>query len=393
MLNVVHAFTGVDAQYMAEKKVWGEENINVLGSMEIDVDAIISCALIHENEKFHKYMKQEWDEEQYNQAREWLRKRNIGYDFSKEKSKLDKMRKEKLKQLYIASVCIKNYGDISLANNIKLKEDIDLFTYSSPCQSFSVMGNLKGLEGKSGLLLECEKFIRLNKPKVLLLENVKNLVGKKFKKDFDNWIKLLDELGYASYWDILDAKEFNIPQNRKRVFCISIRKDINKEFSFPTRLNLSKKLKDILEVDVDDKYNLKGVLDFFINNSFKMEKEGNGFRFRPHVLNNADTSICLTTKSGGRMDDNFIIDIESDKLMFEFSSKNEELYKYNKDLHKIRKLTPLKCWRLMGFSDSDFDKVQGYVSDTQLYKQAGNSIVVNCLEAIFNEIKNQGILI
>lgn len=212
MINVVHAFTGVDAQYMAEKKVWGKDNINVVGSMEIDVDAIISCALIHENEKFHKHMEKEWSNEDYANVREWLRKRNIGFDFKTNKSKLDRMKKDKLKQLYVASVCIKNYGDISLANKVKLKDEIDLFTYSFPCTDISVAGKQEGLSKgsgtRSGLLWECEQFIVNNKPKVLVMENVKNLVGSKFINEFNSWLGVLGELGYKSYWKVLNAKGY-----------------------------------------------------------------------------------------------------------------------------------------------------------------------------------------
>lgn len=390
MINVVHAFTGVDAQYMAEKKVWREENINVIGSMEVDPDAIISCALIHENEKFHLHLAKDWTDEDYINAREWLRKRNIGFDFNTNKSKLDRMKKDKLKQLYVASVCIKNFGDISLANKVKLKNDVDIFTYSFPCVDVSIVGKQEGLidGSKSSLLWECEQFIVNNKPKVLVMENVKNLIGKRFKKDFDKWLDILNKLGYNSYYKVLNAKDYGIPQNRERVFCVSIRKDIDYKFEFKKEQQLNTTLKMLLETNAEDKYTLKETASFFIRNSFDMERKGNGFRFKPHVLNNANISKCITTRAGGRMDDNFILDIGSKGEVFEFSSRNNELNRFDENLHKIRKLTPRECWRLMGFSDNDFDKVKDYISDCQLYKQAGNSIVVNCLESIFEGLKD-----
>ena len=255
-MKVFHAFSGVDSQYMAEKRVWGD-SVELVGTMEVDPDAIIACALIHHNEQFNKHYSKEWDEEKYSFARGWLKNKNIGFDFEKtKKSKIDRMPKDKLKKLFIASLCNKNYGDISLANQVKIKDDIDLFTYSSPCQSFSVAGKLEGLKGTSGLLLECEKFIEINKPKFLLLENVKNLVGKKFIGDFNNWLSILDNLGYNSYWQVLNAKDFCIPQNRERVFCLSIRKDIDINYKFPKPTTLEKRLKDVLDSNVDSKYYL-----------------------------------------------------------------------------------------------------------------------------------------
>lgn len=399
MINVVHAFTGVDAQYMAEKKVWGKDNINVVGSMEIDVDAIISCALIHENEKFHKHMEKEWNNEDYANAREWLRKRNIGFDFDKGKSKLDRMKKEKLKQLYVASVCIKNFGDISLANKVKLKNKVDIFTYSSPCQSFSIAGKQAGLSGTSGLLLECEKFIELNKPKFLLLENVKNLVGKKFIKDFENWLKLLDKLGYSSYYKVLNAKDYGIPQNRERVFCLSIRNDIDKGYKFKVGNIENKCIQDILEDKVDNKYYLnQEIVDRFIirpigNNVIGTTAPNKTIGQRDMVYKPSGIMGALTA-TDYKQPKQIIVPLSdtnnkclvSDKIELYpmISTNNDCLQKF-----AIRKLTPRECWRLMDFDDKYFDRVKDYISDTQLYKLAGNSIVVACLEHIFKELKNQ----
>lgn len=412
MLKMFHAFSGIDSQRMAEKIVFngGGYSCNTIGTMEIDCDAVISSALIHENNKFFKYYNQEWNNEQYESAKEWLKKRNIGFDFEKGKSKLDRMKKDKLKQLYIASVCTKNYGDISLANKVKIKDEIDLFTYSSPCQSFSIAGKQAGLNGTSGLLLECEKFIEINKPKFLLLENVKNLVGKKFINDFKNWLKILDTLGYNSYYEILNAKDFNVPQNRERVFCLSIRKDIDKGFKFPKGFVTKKCINDILEDNVEEKYYLnKDIVNRFI--------------FRP-VGNNIIGTTAPETRSVGQRDIVYnskgimgtllYTDYKQPKQILVLGDIDKKgwfdlekrVYDKNglsptlttnlspkivscKENLKIRKLTPRECWRLMGFEDNDYNRVDKYMSDTQKYKQAGNSIVVNCLVAIFQELKIQ----
>ena len=133
--------------------------------------------------------------------------------------------KNAIKAYYaLHSGVIKNYGDISKIKPEELPE-FDLFTYSFPCQSLSLSGKLEGLErGKtrSGLLYECEKIIEYCKPKYLLMENVKNLIGKKFKPQFDEWLEYLESLGYSNQWFVLDAKDFGIPQSRARVFCVSI---------------------------------------------------------------------------------------------------------------------------------------------------------------------------
>ena len=116
-----------------------------------------------------------------------------------------------------------NLGDICKINPSDIP-DHDLFTYSFPCQDLSVAGKQAGL-GKgtrSGLLYECEKIIEAKKPKYLLLENVKNLVSKKFKPHFDEWLDYLESLGYTNYWKALNTKDYGVPQNRERVFVVSI---------------------------------------------------------------------------------------------------------------------------------------------------------------------------
>ena len=407
-----------------------------IGTMEVDCDAIISSALIHEYDKFNEHYNKEWGSNQYEQAKEWLKSRNIGFDFEKGKSKLDKMSKDKLKQLYIASVCTRNYGDISLANKIKIKEDIDLFTFSSPCQSFSICGKQEGLNGVSGLLLECEKFIEINKPKFLLLENVKNLVGKRFIKDFENWLAILDNLGYNSYWTILNSKDFNVPQNRERVFCISIRKDIDKGYSFPKGIGTNKCIQDILEDNVDDKYYLKqeivkrfkikpigdtivgttapefrtigqrdivynpnGIMGTLTATDYKQPKQiiviGNvdkkgWFDVEKRVYDKNGLSPTLTTNSSNSP--KIVTSGKSDEVSSTIIKNQELIINTKGDINNkftIRRLTPRECWRLMDFDDDSFDKVKDYISDSQLYKQAGNSIVVACLEYIFKNLKEQ----
>lgn len=152
-----------------------------------------------------------------------------------------------------------NLGDITKLHELPQS---DLWTYSFPCTDISVAGKLGGLEKgsgtRSGLLWEVERLLlraseKGNLPKYLLLENVKNLVGKKFKADYDEWLAFLSGLGYSNYWQVLNAKHYGIPQNRERVFCVSIL-GAHTPYEFPKPFSLELRLRDMLETNVDEKY-------------------------------------------------------------------------------------------------------------------------------------------
>lgn len=153
-----------------------------------------------------------------------------------------------------------NLGDI---REIRELPEADFWTYSFPCQDISVAGHGAGIkEGtRSGLLLEVERLLKIaaekgTLPKYLLLENVKNLVSKKFKADFDSWLSFLSSLGYTNYWQVLNAKDYGIPQHRERVFCVSIRGE-HKPFIIPEKRELTLRLKDMIDEHVDERYYLK----------------------------------------------------------------------------------------------------------------------------------------
>ena len=149
----------------------------------------------------------------------------------------------------------RNLGDITKVDWEQVP-DFDLLTYSSPCQDISNAGMQRGLEKGSGtrssLLWEVEKAIEAKHPKFLLMENVKALVGKKFRADFEAWLETLRSYGYENHWQVLNAKDYGIPQNRERVFVVSILGGGN--FKFPERIPLKKRLADVLEDEVDEKY-------------------------------------------------------------------------------------------------------------------------------------------
>lgn len=243
-------------------------------------------------------------------------------------------------------------------------------------------------------------------PKYLILENVKPLVGKRFRADFDRWLQYLDEIGYNTYWQVLDAKDFGIPQHRERVYAVSIRKDIDTGFEFPEPMPLTTSLADFLDAVVDDKYYISDAfLEFAKRKTEKSQQRGHGFKFKPKSV--SDTANTLTTGEGHRIESTYIKPHYAilnggqwDKLhdinrrcysadgyaptITTCGGGNTEPKAFYSD--KIRKLTPKECWRLMGFDDAGFEKASKVCSNTQLYKQAGNSIVVNVLEKIFEKL-------
>ena len=272
-----------------------------------------------------------------------------------------------------------NLGDITKVDENSLPKDIDLITYGFPCQDISLAGKQKGMfnddgtQTRSGLFFEALRIIEATKPKIAIAENVKNLTGKKFKEQFELVLKSLEEAGYSNYWKVLNAKDYGIPQNRERVFIISIRKDIDKGFEFPEPFPLKLRLKDMLDDEVDEKFYLSnkgvnGLLNAFtavareVSEIELIDDTNLGFNPTPKIY----TDYAPTLRAG------------------RYGLKVKECDEMNN--LKIRKLTPKECWRLMGFDDEDFYKAEAVNSNTQLYKQAGNSIVVDVIEKIYEKL-------
>ena len=284
----------------------------------------------------------------------------------------------------------------------------------------SVSGKQEGMirgKTRSGLLYECERIIEHCKPKYLLLENVKNLVSKRFKPQFDEWLNYLEGLGYTSYWSVLNAKNFGVPQNRERVFVVSILGE-HKPYEFPKGIKLEKRLKDMLEDRVDDKYYLSEDLQKRFKpsepiniNELVSERLGGCFdtekskRQAGAVWNKYKLCPTLDTMQGGYRQPLITEEIKIKKvgnleckgwheietrvhsiegLAPTVETRNRAKYI---DEFKIRKLTPRECFRLMGMKDDDIDKIQqAGISNTQQYKMAGNSICIPVLEYIFKQL-------
>ncbi len=201
-----------------------------------------------------------------------------------------------------------NLGDITKIDEHALPKDIDLVCYGFPCQDISVAGKGKGLfdeKGgltRSGLFFEALRIIEATQPKVAIAENVKNLVGKKFKEQFALILESLDAAGYNNYWQVLNAKDYGIPQNRERVFIVSIRKDIDDgTFEFPKPFPLELRLKDMLEEEVDEKFYLsETAIKGFIKHNENHEAKGTGFPEKPRDVEGyasalrANSALCPT---------------------------------------------------------------------------------------------------
>lgn len=176
-----------------------------------------------------------------------------------------------------------NYGDISKIDWASVP-DFDLFTYSFPCQSISVAGLQHGFAENSGtrssLLWECRKAIKTKRPKYLLMENVKALISKKFKPDFERWLVTLSLMGYVNFYQVLNAKNYGVPQNRERVFMVSIRDDgESPQYHFPKTFNLVKRLRDILEDEVDERFFLRQEqVDRIVAHCQRKVEEGCGYK-------------------------------------------------------------------------------------------------------------------
>lgn len=203
-----------------------------------------------------------------------------------------------------------NLGDISKINLDKLPNNIDLITHGSPCQDFSIAGRLAGGDKGSGTrssLMWCTvDIVEVVKPKYVVWENVKNLLSSKNRHNFDSYLEIMDKLGYNSYYKVLNSKHYGIPQNRERVFTVSIRKDLGKNYEFPPEIELTKKLKDVLEASVDKKYYLSDkLIAGLIANTERQKAKGNGFAFE--TTDGDCVAKTVTTRVGAcRSGDNYI---------------------------------------------------------------------------------------
>ena len=259
--------------------------------------------------------------------------------------------------------------------------DVDLIMHGSPCQDFSLAGKNaggdKGSGTRSSLMYETIRIVGKLNPKYVIWENVKNLLSKKHIHNFKTYLQTMETLGYKNYYQVLNAKDYGIPQNRERVFTVSIRNDIDKHFIFPPKQELKLKLKDILEDEVNECYywNNKTV-DVLrkekINKiEYKWNNEVKKFIYNEKINLNKTYSLNAYNNSYS-------------EISHTITTPHNTLFVLNNK--KIRKTTCCENWLLMGFDKEDFEKAEKVNSNTQLYKQAGNSIVVNILVEILKKL-------
>jgi DNA (cytosine-5)-methyltransferase 1 len=373
---------------------------------------------------------------------------------------------------YARQTFIHNYGEPKYyPTNVYEREipleSLDIYMTSPPCQAFSLAGKRLGKEDKRGILFfNSLEFIQQNQPRFFIFENVKGLLSDDNGRTFSEWVNFLggksvngapvlfpyaDAVEYHLYWKVLNAKHYGVPQNRERVFLIGIRDDKDNNFSFPAEDHLTKRLKDVLESEVNEKYFLSenNIKNLQIYNDRQIENN-RGFSAKFRDVEETETMDALKVGGGGKDDlikviafgrsedekkrrkehfkktgldsgsfkdkeliikdqdyfDTLLANpyLQKEGLIFCGAIRgrgemNEQTLELNNsdytnsittvqkdniltDGYKIRRLTPRECFRLMDFPDS----FTWPVSDSQAYKQAGNSIVVNVLYKILKNL-------
>jgi DNA (cytosine-5)-methyltransferase 1 len=304
------------------------------------------------------------------------------------------------------------YNDITQRDHTEV-EQLDLYVAGFPCQSFSIAGQRKGFDETRGtLFFDVAEFIRINQPKCFILENVKGLLSHDKGRTYQTITDILtngggtlngqisidlfdDGLGYHCFAQVLNTRDYGVPQNRERIFIVGF-KDF-REFSFPIKEQLQLKLRDMLQDNPDSKFYLSDkqlqslteskhehasrIHDVEKSSPTIMAKSGGGHE--PFI------KVCQlnpSKESGGQQpyQQKRIYDCNG---LIPALSAGQEVWGGNIiNTSKIRRLTPLECWRLQDFPDDAFLKAADVCSDTQLYKQAGNSITVAVIQKIIQKI-------
>lgn len=260
-----------------------------------------------------------------------------------------------------------NFGEIPFGDITKIDEKnippFDILLAGFPCQAFSVAGHRKGFEDTRGtLFFDVMRIASHHKPKVIFLENVKGLVGHDKGKTFKVILETLKELGYSVNYQVLNAKDFGIPQNRERIYIVCFLND-DKIFEFPEQIELNKKIQDCLEEKIDEKYYYKNKAMYEKIKDEVVSSE-TIYQWRRQYVRANKSNVCPTlTANMGTGGHNVPLVL---------------------DKYGIRKLTPRECLNFQGYP-LEF-KIPKIV-DSQLYKQAGNSVAVSVIEEIAKLIK------
>lgn len=405
-MKIIEAFSGIGSQVKALKNIGVEYDL--IANIDWDINAIIAYDIIHNKEQnleeFKKYSKEELIEKIKNYSFSFDGK--VPY----EKKQLKNTPREVLERALFAIKRCNNLVSIVDVKGKDIPSNIDLFTYSFPCQDLSVAGswhgNISGIDrsakNRSGMLWEVERILKemteqkKELPKFLLMENVSNLLSKRHSINFEEWKNFLKNLGYVNEVYILNARDFGIPQNRERVFMLSIQtnfdpqkkekikkfleeNDLNNKLYLKSIVKDKKRVEDILKIDYSiEKYKIEAnsVQPNDTESRRKIfeenEKIFDGIKFAPFIK-------TITTKQDRNPN--------SGVIFHEKSNDGKSSFRY---------LTPRECFLFMGFDEEDYEiliknnffvrKKVLFFTDNKLYKMAGNSIVVKVLEYIFKNM-------
>ena len=274
-----------------------------------------------------------------------------------------------------------------------------VMTYSFPCQSLSLAGKLDGMvEGsgtQSSLLWEVGRLLRNAHengvlPDILLMENVPEVVGERNIGVFRKWLELLHSLGYRSKWQILNAKDYKVPQNRRRCFMVSWRSD--DYYDFPDPMPLEHRLKDLLEKDVPDSY-------YLTDKQIQYVMSPKRFRKHTRITDGNCIAMTRTADAGNNWTGDFIsefpvaYDTYNRKMRtggIAGTVQTRNIPKHQDVIveapKQVRRLTELECFRLQGVKREDFERLKVRQSSSSLYHMAGDSIETTCLMAIFGKM-------
>lgn len=337
----------------------GVIDLDVLSISEIDKNAVLSYAAIHKGlteEMVAQFDSYPGIEEMIQE----LKDKNIGYDPGKNKEfdwdKIKKNREYIIKKNWLASHLSRNLGDIS---RIRSLPQADLWTISFPCTDISSAGEMKGFKDgtgtRSSLLWQQMRLLRAalkdrTAPDYLLYENVKALVGEKFRADFEQLLEILRGYGYEPHWEIMNARECGIPQHRERVFMLCVRKGARGGgFTFPEPFTGGKSLDEILSPPVERYPSWDTRVSEYMHDHIK-----DGRLYPPEMDSCQD-----------------------------FEGTNTEMEDNGREPYKRQGLTPETCFALMGMRPDDVSKcIDIGICKTQLCKQAGNGIVTACVKLI-----------
>lgn len=360
MIKLATVFSGIGSIEWALKR------------QEIPHEIVFAC------DSGERYLKEEFED---------IKKQVDGLDHHQTKQIIDNIYDKTGKKNFVQETYQNNYEidtkdfyqDVRFLDGDFYKNKVDLFVGGSPCQSFSISGHRAGLDDARGTLFyDYARLVKEVQPKVFIYENVPGMLSHDKGNTFKIISEIFDSLGYHWRMDKLNSKDYGIPQNRTRIFIVGFRKDLNiTDFSFPKQKILDKTVKDYLDKIVDKKY-------FHGEKGFKWVTKDESLKKRVSI----NSDICRTQAANQQF--NWCGEMVFKPIELEpWAEDDERVYvdEFRGVRGVVRKLTPKECLRLMGYDD-DFKIV---VPDQQMYRQCGNSIVVNVLEEIVKEIIKTGV--